>query len=101
MAHETVQASQPTELHNGAVLLRRARPGHGRDPSPPRVYLPRIDVPPEQVPVHPRVLAFLTTDFSKPLCQRRAASAETQPGSSWLLPPLPNSTYLPTGRSLP
>lgn len=56
--------------------------------SPPLIYLPRIDAPPEQAPVHPQALVFLTTDFSKPWCQRRAASPETQdPAESCPLSP--------------
>lgn len=98
MADETVLDSQ-TELHNSGVLPRRARPGHGRDTSPPLIYPPRIDVPREQAPVHPQVLAFLTADFSKPLWQRRAASPEAQPGSRQILIPLPNSTSIPKGQS--
>lgn len=82
MAHETVQDSQLTEPHNGGVLPRRAREGH----VPTLIYLPRIDVPPEQAPVHSQGLAFLTADFSKPWCQRRAASPETPPGSCPLSP---------------
>lgn len=96
MAEETVLDSQ-TELHNSAVLPRRAQPGHGRDTSPPLIYPPRIDVPQEQAPVHPQVLAFLTADFSKPLWPSRAASPEAQPGSRQILIPLPNSTSIPKG----
>lgn len=56
--------------------------------SPPLIYLPRIDVPPEQAPVHPQAPALLTIDLSKPQCQRRAASLGTQnPTGSCFLPP--------------
>ena len=95
MAHETVQDSQTTELRNGGVLPRRAQPGRGRDASPLLIYLPRIDAPPEQIPVHPQVLAFLTTGFSKPQCQRRAASPETQPGLAGSCPLSPTAPIFP------
>lgn len=63
MAPETVQDSQTTALHNGGAHRRRAQPGHRRDESPPLIYLPRTDAPPDQIPVHPPVLAFLSLIF--------------------------------------
>lgn len=88
-----------TELHNGGEIPRRAQSWHGRDMSPLLIYLSRIDAPAEQVPVHPWVLAFLTTDFLQASVSKESCLPSSTAWLSWRT--LPSNTHLPGGRSLP